>query len=1695
MALTKVSGDFIQDGSIAQGHLHASHGITTSDIGEGSNLYFTTARVDSRIGDLSTSDLSEGTNLYYTQARFNTAFAAKSTSDLSEGTNLYYTDARVGSYLTTNSYATQSYVNTQVSNLVDSAPSTLDTLNELAAALGDDANFSTTVTNSIATKLPLAGGTLTGALSGTSATFSGIGQFAGAIRITETGTSQNILIGNQDSGGVNKPAMINGANGHIRIGYGNSWTGEGGTFTSQMTFNADGAQIIGSSSSNNAFSVNRGDGGGQAFRVQNAGEVVVSNNYFYANGGGTSMYVQNTAVFRGSILNDGTAGIVIADDLTVNDTLFVSEYIRHSGNTNSHIRFQNNRIGIFANSGTAGYIDLHDNGNVYIGASNSTAATFTSSGVTFTGTITASGYNNTNWDTAYGWGNHASAGYLTSFDITTQTDPKYLRSNAEDTTTGSLIIDNDWGSGTYSDSLTIYGTYPSFSLRSTNSNSNTGSTFLFHTDSTGDIQYYFSTTGTNENWTKRFSFYNNGRFDALTQIRTPILYDQNNTNAYIDLNIGNLVLLESAEYAGGMTVKNAGASGYLNMSITTDSHADGWGWRFANQHGHTGSVTKYFWVTYNAGDAYASGSFRAPIFYDSDNTSYYLNPNSTSQISQMAIGTTSWDTTNLTLDVSGSASFRNGFYMGISTNNYGSWSGRIYVSGSSQYWNGQAWSFNGTGWGGGNYWTLDNSGNSIAYGSHRAPIFYDSNDTSYYLDPNNQLSLKVYGEICNSNYAEGNLQPGALNLGRTDTDYRWTGSTWSSDVKLGILLNFSEYYEIGFHDSSDSVNSFVYYNGTDFEMGRDLGWGTQHFTFTESVRTPIFYDSNDTGYYLNPASDSRINNINVDGGGAYPLQTSSSQRYMVQVRHTGNSTNANYGWWWFMDTNFNMGFHADGAADRLTLTRDGDLIIGQTSVSYTSNDNTPVVGSNTTNRLHINGSIQLTNNNDALVIGRGTASFFKDEEIGFGWGGGWYMTDGTYLRVRNNVAVYSTGYIYAGLYYDSDNTGFYVNPSGTSNLSTLSTDTNEGIFNNQRRNHSTTQNFNDTSLRAGINYLQQGTNGPTGTANHQWYGWRLGLGGEYGTQTGSSNHYAQEWYIARKSTGGNNTGGNFLWTRDMESGGWGSWSKIDTDRLQLASGYSVVMGSWGLRNVTPNGYIEMGPANSGHAHIYTDRSNFYFNAQIQLLGGSLINQNDIRAQIFYDLNNTAYYADPSAISSLWGVAIRGDNGSTATDNQIFFWSSGNTTTSAIGFKANGGYFTNPTGNGDGYNTYFTMDTNGRGWVFRRGNGGSNFGSAYDSGWILNNGVWQANSSMRSPIFYDSNNTGYYADPSSLSVMHSLKLIEHQNHTPRWDFSAYVVESPHHYSTSGSGAMYVGETNTIYLRTTAISTGDHRAPIYYDYTNTGYYANPDSNSNLYSVSLYNISTISRLQSGGNLNGAQNFAFGNSQTLGSSTSNSSNNAAIGHSSQASNSSGDSNFSFGYASLYSLSSGSHNIAIGDACGYNITSGSNNLLFGHNAGRTGYQSSSQSIAGITTGSNQIQMGNESHTNAYIQISWTVNSDARDKTDITPIDVGLDFVNKLNPVTFRWDKRSDYEDRTPTGENKLEELTLGFLAQEVEEVEKSYGYDVATKTNLVVDRDVEQDHFGITYEKMIPILTKAIQEQQIIINNLKSRIETLENQ
>lgn len=71
--------------------------------------------------------------------------------------------------------ANKSYVDTAISNLINGAPGTIDTLNEIAVALGNDANFSTTMTNSLAAKLSLSGGTMTGNIAMGSYKITGLG--------------------------------------------------------------------------------------------------------------------------------------------------------------------------------------------------------------------------------------------------------------------------------------------------------------------------------------------------------------------------------------------------------------------------------------------------------------------------------------------------------------------------------------------------------------------------------------------------------------------------------------------------------------------------------------------------------------------------------------------------------------------------------------------------------------------------------------------------------------------------------------------------------------------------------------------------------------------------------------------------------------------------------------------------------------------------------------------------------------------------------------------------------------------------------------------------------------------------------------------------------------------------------------------------------------------------------------------------------------------------------------------------------------------------------------------------------------------------------------------------------------------------------------------------------------------------------
>jgi len=245
---------------------------------------------------------------------------------------------------------------------------------------------------------------------------------------------------------------------------------------------------------------------------------------------------------------------------------------------------------------------------------------------------------------------------------------------------------------------------------------------------------------------------------------------------------------------------------------------------------------------------------------------------------------------------------------------------------------------------------------------------------------------------------------------------------------------------------------------------------------------------------------------------------------------------------------------------------------------------------------------------------------------------------------------------------------------------------------------------------------------------------------------------------------------------------------------------------------------------------------------------------------------------------------------------------------------------------------------------------------------------------------------------------------------------------------------------------------------------------------------------------NTTGANNTAVG--ALAGDATDDGAGNTAIGYAALSANC-GDGNTGVGLSAGTAIT-GADNTCLGANAGLAITSGGNNLVLGHDAARSGSPGGNQ-----TSGSNRVFIGDENIADAFIQVDWTVASDQRDKTDFTALDLGLDFVKALAPVTYKWDKRSKYGDKTadgydlasqsPDGTHKEDWLDIGFKAQEVEALEIAAGYNKSSKTNLVSSHTDDGKQIGLQYSKFVPILVKAIQEQNALIESLTARITTLE--
>lgn len=306
---------------------------------------------------------------------------------------------------------------------------------------------------------------------------------------------------------------------------------------------------------------------------------------------------------------------------------------------------------------------------------------------------------------------------------------------------------------------------------------------------------------------------------------------------------GDYKVIQWGDVEGGDGATAGNWGGQIVQNFYTDrmwfrrSYATTWqAWR---EFIHDGNYTSFAMPI--GSSATNSVDVRAPIFYDSNNTNYYVDPASTSVLNSIAgyslrnIEDVSVNTpygiyfsSNFNGDYaiyreSGAWShpypdLRIAFHTGIKMGALAGYGGMRFYTNSDMATQVMSINNGADGLGGGHVFVNDVL---QAGGSLRAPIFYDSNNTAYYLNPNDTQSLRTVG------------------------DWRSDSSGWTGEFNGKIQYHASNWYFQAANEwifrKSDSNSAF---------------WVTQSGVVqcVGDMRAPIFYDYNNTGYYVDPTS-------------------------------------------------------------------------------------------------------------------------------------------------------------------------------------------------------------------------------------------------------------------------------------------------------------------------------------------------------------------------------------------------------------------------------------------------------------------------------------------------------------------------------------------------------------------------------------------------------------------------------------------------------------------------------------------------------------------------------------------------------------------------------------------------------------------------------------------------------------------------
>jgi hypothetical protein len=867
------------------------------------------------------------------------------------------------------------------------------------------------------------------------------------------------------------------------------------------------------------------------------------------------------------------------------------------------------------------------------------------------------------------------------------------------------------------------------------------------------------------------------------------------------------------------TLTGTGATGTWNINITGSAGTAGSVDYNAltNKTGGTGTYT-------------TSGDYRAPIFYDTNDTSYYVDPNATS-------------------------SLRSVNYWGLQQ-----WAGNdVYAIGTPGYgfrFNNNANTINA--------FIIDNSGNTTSYASSRAPIFYDSNDTGYYVDPNGSISASFAGQI---------------NSYRNDT--QTVLQTFNTSAGSPGQFNIRHDYANVILENTRGV-TYVY---------------GSYLQTNSSARAPIFYDSDDTGYYIDPNSTSNtalrmrggalfgpnvtwgqylIVGGNGDWNTAYASVTTTDGNLHLDAK-AGNAMYLNY----YAGTAVNFGNGASGGIFA-QVASDGSFRspifydysntsyyvdpAGTTYLSTTNLQDGKWYTVNNQSGQSIN--IYVRPNGDNTYVWR---HIYGGTGTGFGTGVGGYgiyneTLGGDYSILFNPAGFVTSPYSFrAPIFYDSNNTGYYLDPSAT------------GVSLNSAGNLSCGNGGSNTGLfiyyGAGSGdyavigrCYQAGTNNQTiHVFSTAWQGGTLqstaagsiNLDGANGTTIGAWN--IVDMWIDKSGNSQSRTSSRAPIFYDSNDTGYyvdpngTSYLNVVGSPGRFYTGYdsgqtnSFNCSNWfrssgntGWYNASYEGGIYM--IDSTWVRVYNNKQ-FYSSNYIE--SGS-----SVRAPIFYDSNDTAFYGDFASSSRLNEINLV---------SKLTYTGSGGSGVQCIDTSTYDGYVSMRvirnagSGNLDGM---YIGYANGNSGVTRIFGGGSTGGEM-----IKYATYTEEAGSFRAPIFYDSNNTGYYVDPASGSNLNGTLInnggtamtagwnrnlllsstfpvivfnsasskysgIGVDYSSPGAQFIFWINGTSSDISGTGTSAMTMNSGNFV------TANGSFRAPIFYDSDDTTYYVNPASGTYLF-----------------------------------------------------------------------------------------------------------------------------------------------------------------------------------------------------------------------------------------------------------------------